>query len=298
MSYDPGPNREAYSLLKRAVALDPNYAAAWYWLSQRAYYKAQYDNGGEASFAEAEEAGRRALELDPNNSKVMRELIIAKTEKGALTEAYDQAKQMLEKRPDDAEAHFALSYVLRYGGMLKESAKECDIALAKDPRNFGFRSCALVSEMRGDYARAKEILSTTDPGSNFARQVAASMAMRQGDLQRAKEESLTTVGERATYVRACIDHTLTKQEIENFYSVMMSNRDPEPKSGYAGIMAFCGQPDYAIKLLETAIDQNFCGEDGLQSDPLLKPLQNKPEFQTVVAKARACRLRFQEHTKR
>ena len=298
MSFDPGPNREGYTLLKRAVTLDPNYAAAWYWLSERAYYKAQYDNGGEASFAEAEQAGRRALELDPNNFQAMRGRIVATTERGALPEAYDLAKELLAKRPADAEAHFAMSYVLRYGGMVKESAKECDKALSLDPRNFNLRSCALVNEALLNYARAREILSTTDPGSNFAHNILAGIALREGNLQAAKDEAQTTVGERATYLRSCIDHTLTQTEIENFFSVMMSNRDPEPKTGYAGVMAYCGQIDDAIKLLETAVSQNFCSDTMIQNEPLLAPIRNRADYQAVLAKARACRMKFEEHVKK
>ncbi len=298
LSDDPGPNREAYSLLKRALALDPNYAAAWYGLGERSYYKAQYDNGGEAAFLEAEQADRKALELDPNNPKFMRSLIVSQTETGALEQAYEAAKQMLEKRPEDPDAHFAMSYVLRYGGMFQEAAKECEIALAKDPRNFGFRSCALVYEALANYDRARQIIKAVDPGSNWSAGVESGMALRERNLDRAREVIQTGVGERAVFFRNCIEHTLTQKESDNFVSIMMNNRDPEPKMAYAGVMTYCDQTEAAMKLLKTAVDQNFCADELMKNDPLLNPLRSRADYIAVAAKARDCRLKFQQFVKR
>ena len=55
-------------------------------------------------------------------------------------------------------AHFALSYVLRYGGMLDEAAHECDKAVSLDPGNYQFRSCSLVFDLMGNSDRAMDFL--------------------------------------------------------------------------------------------------------------------------------------------
>jgi serine/threonine protein kinase/tetratricopeptide (TPR) repeat protein len=298
LSDDPGPNREAYSLLKKAVALDPNYAAAWYALGDRAYSKAQYDNGGESSFVEAEQANRKALELDPNNLKAMRAQVVGRTEKGDLEGAYSAAKLLLEKRPEDGEAHFAMSYVLRYGGMLDEAAKECETAIERDPRNPQFRSCALVYESMKQYKRAIEVVQTLDPGSNFTAGMVTGIAIRQGDLEQARAVIQTAVGERAIFTRSCLDHTLTQKETDNFVSIMMANRDPEPRLGYAGIAIYCGQVEAGIKLMATASDLNFCGPDMMEKDPLLDPVRSRPEYVKSLEKARACKSKFEAFVKK
>src|SRR5258707_6792977 len=41
------------------------------------------------------------------------------------------------------------SYVLRYGGAIEESARECDAALSLDSGNFGLRSCAFTFDQLG-----------------------------------------------------------------------------------------------------------------------------------------------------
>jgi serine/threonine protein kinase/tetratricopeptide (TPR) repeat protein len=297
LSNDPGPNREAYSLLKKAVALDPNYAEAWYSLGERAYNKGQYDNGGEASYEEAKYADLKASELDPNNPRIMRSIVVGRTEKGDLEHAYDQAKQMLDKRPEDPQAHFAMSYVLRYGGMLDEAARQCEAALAKDPRNAGFRSCSMAYQQMGNFKRAKEIVQSTDPGSNWTMGFDAGIALREKDLARARADVESTVGDRAQYYRACFNRTANQAVQDNFFSIVMDNRDPEPKMAFAGAMNYCGQPDAAMTLLRTAVDQNYCAEMFMRTDPLLESLRSRPEFSVIENKARACKAKFVKHVK-
>lgn len=42
---------------------------------------------------------------------------------GNLAAAYEQAKAMVRRRPDSGVAHFTLSYVLRYVGLLQEAMR-------------------------------------------------------------------------------------------------------------------------------------------------------------------------------
>jgi len=65
---------------------------------------------------------------------------------------------MVDRRPQSGFAHFTLSYVLRYAGLSKEAAQECDLAFRLDPGNYQFRSCASVFFSTGHYDRAREFL--------------------------------------------------------------------------------------------------------------------------------------------
>ena len=164
--HDPAPNKEAISVLERAVGLDPAYAPAWDSLGQRYAYDSAYSNGGEAVRQRSDAAFERALALDPNFISAARGLITNRVERGELVRAYVDAKTLVERHPENALAHFALSYVLRYGGATEESAQECDTALSLDPGNYQFRSCAFTFDQLGNYARAMNFLQL-DAGSEM-----------------------------------------------------------------------------------------------------------------------------------
>ena len=80
-------------------------------------------------------------------------------------------------------AHFALSYVLRYAGVLDESARECDAALALDPGAYQLRSCSFVFELLGNYDRAMDFLQL-DMGSEWVGANLTPHFLRQGKVRR------------------------------------------------------------------------------------------------------------------
>src|SRR5258708_19590572 len=69
--------------------------------------------------------------------------------------------------------HFSLSYVLPYAGLLEQSARECDTALALVRSNYQIRSCSGVFVQLGKPDRAMDFVRL-DAGSEYpAMQTAA-----------------------------------------------------------------------------------------------------------------------------
>src|SRR5205807_2036710 len=93
----------------------------------------------------------------PHDPKPNKEAI-KMLEWGDLGRAYDAASDLVRRRPQSADAHFALSYVLRYAGMLAESTQECNTARQLDPGNFLFRSCAWSFLEMGKMDRAMDFV--------------------------------------------------------------------------------------------------------------------------------------------
>jgi hypothetical protein len=170
--HDAVPNKDAIAMLERAVGIDPSYAPAWEALGLRYYWDGEYGNGGETMRERSDSALERALALDPNLINAAVQLIDNRTERSELGNAYEEASTLVKRRPDSANAHFALSYVLRYAGLLDESAHQCDTALAQDRSNYYIRSCSWVFMQLGEPQRAMEFLRP-DSGSEWtARQTA------------------------------------------------------------------------------------------------------------------------------
>jgi hypothetical protein len=128
--HDVAPNKDAISMLERAVGIDPSYAPAWEALGLRYYFDASYGDGGKQMLRRSDSAFERAIALDPNLTSATGELITNRVDEGELANAYAEATALVKRRPQSAIAHFVLSYVLRYAGLLQDAARECDTAVA------------------------------------------------------------------------------------------------------------------------------------------------------------------------
>jgi len=68
--------------------------------------------------------------------------------------------------------------------------------------------------------------------------------------------------------------------------------DAEPRYFVGALLSYCGQKDAAVRLLRSAIEQNYCAYTALQSDPLLVKLRGTPEFSGLLSAAKDCQNRF------
>jgi len=245
--HDPLPNKEAIKILERAVGLDPSYAPAWDALGQRYYYDAAYSDGGQAAFDRSSAAFERAKALDPNLISAALNLSVNWVERGRLEEAYAEVAQLLKRRPENGPAHFALGYVLRYAGLLKESQHECDTALGLDPGNYTFRSCAVAFVQDGNYPRGMEYLAL-DAGSHWSKRNEVFILLRRGRNAAALEKVRTINDDpRMRLVEGCLEKRPSSEIAELSDGAHgFSLSDPEIREGTAEIEAFCGRNQVAL----------------------------------------------------
>ncbi len=295
--HDVAPNQDAIAMLERAVAIDPSYAPVWDALGLRYYYSNAYGGGGEPMLKRSDVAMDRALALDPNLISAAAWSITKQTDRGATGHAYAQASDLVKRRPESAMAHFALSYVLRYAGLLEEAARECDSALALDRGNYQYRSCSGVFAQLGQSQRAMEFVRL-DAGSEYAAMQTAAILLGQGKLaearqaiQRASESPLMG----RDLIQACIDSPHSSQcsrAAQNIEASAIAGIDVEPRYSVGALLSYCGQNDAAIRSLRSAIEQNYCAYTALQSDPLLVKLRGTPEFSKLLSSAKQCQNKF------
>ena len=294
LPHDPLPNKDAIAMLERAVGLDPAYAPAWGYLGLRYHYDGAYSNGGEAMRKRSDAALERAISLDPNYSFAVAWLITNRVEQGELVKAYQDAKTLVTRHPENAQAHFALAYVLRYGGAVDESAHECDTALALDSGNFMLRGCLLTSDQLGNYARAMDFLQL-DAGSVYAYDNLMRHYIREGKLVQAKEiaeKFKDPGGWDFRMMAACIENPSSADAAslarENVAS-LLADSDPEPRYVVGGDLLFCGKKDLAVQMLRSSIAAHFCAYAGLQNESVWAKLRGTPEFAELLSAAKQCR---------
>jgi serine/threonine protein kinase/TolB-like protein len=292
LPHDSAPNKDAIAVLEHVVATDPSYAPAWEELGLRYYYDADYSNGGEEMFQRSIKASERALALDPNLMIAASQLITNRVERSELGKAYEAAQALVKRRPESAQAHFGLSFVLRYAGMLEQSTRECDTALALDPTNYLFRSCAYAFMDLGKTGRAKDFVEL-DAGSEWANYVTPSLLLREGRIAEARA-AVKTMPTNPRYHRnllqACLDGSASELDrlARDAETNGPSEADPEVAYQQGTIFAYCGKKDAAFRMLKTAIESNYCSYSNLLSDPLVRSLHSDPKFDEILTAAHTC----------
>jgi len=294
--HDPEPNKEAVAMLERSVGLDPTYAPAWDALGRRYYFEAAYFGGGEAVMKRSDSAYERAISLDANLVSARSHLTVNRVEKGDLARAYQEAQELVTRRPENAQAHFTLAYVLRYAGLLDEAGRECDTAAALDPGNFDFRSCAITYAEMGNPERALDFLKI-DSGSEWATDVLPSILLRAGKLGEARQ-ALQKMTANPTWYRfllsACIQPGAVWEADDAVHAAepaLLTERDPELRYYHAAILSYCSKTESAAKLVRSAIGSNYCSYEALGRDPLMANLRATPEYADLREKAYECQAR-------
>jgi len=293
LPHDPLPNKDAITMLERAVGLDDTYAPAWGYLGIRYHYDGAYSNGGEEMRKRSDAALERAISLDPNYSFAAAWLIDNRVEQGELAKAYQDAKALVARHPDNAQAHFALAYVLRYGGALEESGRECDAALALDSGNFMWRSCVFTFDQLGNYAHAMDFLQL-DAGSVWASDNVMRHYVRDGKFAQAKEIAGKFQGTNQFHkmMVACLENPSSADVASlgrEVVAARLADPDPEPRYVVAADFVFCGQKEAAVQLLKSSIAGHFCAYSGLQNDSAWSKLRATPEFAELLSAAKQCR---------
>jgi TolB-like protein len=293
LPHDPQPNKDAVAVLEHVVGMDPNYAPAWEQLGLRCYFDANYSDGGEEMFQRSNKACERALTLDPNRIDAAGQLITNRVERGELGRAYEAAQALVKRRPESAMAHFVLGYVLRYGGMLERSANECDTAMALDPQNYTFRSCAWAFMELGKTQRALDYVRL-DAGSEWAAYVLPSILLREGKIAEARE-AVKRMPSAPRYHRDLWEAVLQlrpSSELDRIAHDAETTQpsDPDPELWYyqGALLGYAGKELAALRMLHSAVQQNYCAHSNLLNDPLLAKLRARPAFNEVLTAASAC----------
>jgi TolB-like protein len=293
LPHDSGPNKDAIAVLEHVVGVDPTYAPAWEQLGLRCYFDADYSDGGEPMFQRSNQACERALQLDPNRVTAARQLIANRVERGELGKAYQAAQALVKRRPESAEAHFALGYVYRYAGMLEKSADECNIALALDPGNYLFRSCAWAFMELGKTDRAADFIRL-DAGSEWAAYILPSLLLREGKASEARE-AVKLMPSAPRYHRDLLESCLQLRPAADLDRMAQEAEaslpaEPDPETWYyqGALFAYCGKKQAALHLLQSAVEQNYCAYSNLLSDPLLAKLRTETAFDKVLTSAGKC----------
>ena len=291
--YDPGPaNDRSIAALEKAVRLDSTYAPAWLALSRRHYIASRFGTGDPSVMEKGRVAGERALALDPDYVVASARMITFLVEHGDMINAYRRARDLIRRRPDSPDAHFALGYMLRYAGLLQESGRECSAAISNDPYNIGWRSCAVPAILLGDNDGAIGFLGV-DQGGEFTKAMTIHMVVRNGNAKDALAVGLPNMPQWTSYqlLLACVAGQ-PKRVVDSLAALVQADDDPETNYFAASHVAYCGKTDAAIDLLRRAIRGKYCSYPVMETEPYFARLRALPEFAELRQLGKACQSAF------
>jgi tetratricopeptide (TPR) repeat protein len=235
--------------------------------------------------------------LDPNLEDAAQQIVSLDADSGKLPLAYQEAKAMVDKRPQSGFAHFTLSYVLRYAGLVRDAARECNDAMRLDPGNYQFRSCASVFFGLGQYDRGRAFLRL-DAGSEWSNNAEVHALLREGKTQEVLEQ-LHRIPESSFFhsqaLAACYSNP-RPPDAEQLWAQaekdVLAFHDPEPRFATAVHYNACRGNGFTARLMKSAIASGYCAYENLQTDPLLAGFRKSPEYREVLAQAKRCQDEF------
>jgi tetratricopeptide (TPR) repeat protein len=222
------------------------------------------------------------------------------TETGKSDKAIGLLRDALKINPNNADSHFALSYIYRYAGMLPESAREGELALSLDRGNPRYRSLATTYLYLGDLDRSLEV-HKLDPDSGWTLARVGQIHLRRGQNERALEylerairkEPESSSGRWAAAMKAA----LQSRREEGLAALRRSNEaamvDGEQRYHFANIHCLLGDRDGCLRGLQAAVDGGFFNYPFLLRDSLLAPVRTDRRFQRILARAREKHEAFQ-----
>jgi tetratricopeptide (TPR) repeat protein len=237
----------------------------------------------------SDEALEQALKLDPDSVNAATELIVHRTERGELPLAYRQASELLARRPDNSQSHGLMSYVLRYAGLLRASAAQCE---ATEQLDVPWPACSTTYMQLGAYGRARSMLRP-DLGSEWSRAHGIEVLLRQGKTEEALRLGPPKIPGYESYgmLLACARGD-DRAQIAPLAAAVRPDDDPEVSYLFAGHLAYCGQTDAAIRMLQHTVAANYCSWPAIDIDPFFNSIRETAQFAQVRQSAMACQSAF------
>ncbi len=293
----------AIAMLEKSSSIDPHYAPTWAHLGRAYTTNASLQFGGREDYRRAEAAYNRAIALNPVFPEPRVYMANLLTDTGRVEEAVPLLRVALGSSPNHAEAHWELGYAYRYGGMLSESAAECELARRLDPE-VKINSATLNTYLYlGEYDKFLNSLPVNDAPllvfyHGFGSYYKNNLAEAEGDFDRAYELAPDLLpAQIGKSLSDGIDHHAETgisrlRETEHKMNVRGVN-DPEAMYKVAQAYAVLGDRGDALRMLRRSTTGGFFPYSYIVRDPLLNALRNAPEFPQILEQGRQRQQQFQ-----
>lgn len=282
-------HRQAVEILEASVGLDPSYAPAWAALAGR-YINARGYLQDETMLPKAENAARKALELNPKLPAAFFWLAVYYGEMGDMKNALIICKQLLQAAPNSEYAYQAMGHAYDYAGLpdiaLTLFRKAAEINPVAYPFMLGF-----IQYQKGNYAEARREFQACNDMSMEKLFWLSAMDLNEGNREEAinRLESLTAKGNTGLFhlqSRALLFAIKGEHEkgLAIVNAALASNLQLGSYHYYitAEILAQLNDTERALEMLRGVVRTGYGNYPFLMSDPLLAPLRETESFGEIA----------------
>jgi tetratricopeptide (TPR) repeat protein len=289
----------ARDLYEQSLALDANFAPAWAQLGRCHRVIGKFLEPLPDSELRAEQAFRRALELNPRFSVAHKFYANLEAEIGQSQQALVRLVQQAIRHGNDPELFAGLVHACRYCGLFAESIAAHEEARRLDP---GVpTSVAGTLLLAGETERLVDGTSLIAGGGDYGlRAIALGLAGRRAEARVAlnglREASRVPLFQ--SWVRlltAWLDYR-GDELLAGFTSLerLKIQSDPEAMFQEAWLLCDVGQHQAALPMLQRAIAKGYSAAPTLTNSHHFDQLRSDPAFQTLLAEAEVGRRRARE----
>ncbi len=279
MSRDTRQWGAALDLYEQCVQEDPHYAPAWAGVGRMHRMIGKYvDEEASERFAKAETALRRALELNPDLSFAEHLYAHLEVDLGRAEQSMVRLLRRARERSADPELFAGLSHACRYCGLLQASLAAAEQARRLDPK---IRiSAGHTCFMLGDYARVLEF----EPEDSYMRNLVLLMLGRNAEALASLDVMDSPLPQILEIYVTALHQLLRNEARESLISIRkLSNMaDPEGRFYVARHLAYLGDRDGALALLEHVVRDGFFCLPAFTRDPWLDSLRGTAQFASVL----------------
>ena len=287
----------AVQSFKQAIALDPNYAAAWAGLGQAYELLPWYELAPwEISLAQAHDAARQALALDAHLAEPHTALANVLRDRFDFTNATKEYQAALERNPGSVETLNQYAQMLLRMGRMEEAAKQEQAAVALDPLapNPRYMLGMMLSDLhRYDEAIAAEkVVIARNPNYTFARFQLAYFYLYASKYAEAEQEvhaAAVQVGENPEIIAALVHAAANPSGRTSALKLVAEGKTGRYSLGKATDAFWCGMLGAHEQALERLQQWRANSEQGelfsssqVLWSPAFDPLRGDKRFQAIM----------------
>ena len=239
---------------------------------------------------------QRALDLQPRQPEASIFLANLLIDTGDVETAVPLLRDTLKSNPNNAAAHWELGYAYRFGGALRESVAECELARQIDPTVRANGSVLNAYLYLGQYDKFLASLPDVDNSSflvfyrGFGEYHQRDLAQAARDFDGAFRLEHTMYTQTGKALGDAIVHRNAEglqllRDLENKIQ-QRGVGDPEGTYKIAEAYAVLGDKASAFRMLRYSIQHGFFAWPYFTSDPLLTNLRDEPQFSELMTIAR------------